>query len=70
MRVAFPSKQDVLMHSFHTQHLFPLPSIGTLSTQYTKWSKADGRIGLAKDEINPGHCRRPRNMLETLPSTS
>lgn len=56
LRMAFPSKQDVLMYSFDTQHLFPLPTIGTLSTQYTKWSKADGRIGLAEDEINPGNA--------------
>lgn len=49
VRVAFP-------YSFDTQHLFPLPRIGTLSTQYTKWSKADGRIGLAEDEINPGNA--------------
>lgn len=68
--MAFPSKQDVLMYFFDTQHLFPLPRIGTVSTQYTKWSKADGRIGVAEDEMNPGQCWNPRNILGTLTSTS
>lgn len=51
---------------FDTPHLYPRPKAGTFHTEQLK---VDGRVGLAKDELNPGQWQKPTNILGSLACT-